>query len=190
MPDLAVARWGVAQRLRSTGLRLSLDHCDTDAVKVVRDRLRTVNVKEFLARPLFAHLSTDSAEGPRESPVWFLWEDEALWILGSRRTDTFPLRIEREPRCAVGIVDFDRQSGRVQHVRLRGQAAIEPFDAGRARRLLSRYLGDDDSLWDERFRRTLQGRDQDLLVRFVAETAVARDVSYEISTRAQSSAGG
>jgi Pyridoxamine 5'-phosphate oxidase len=156
-------------------------------MKVIRDRARTVEVEEFLARPLFGHLSTASAEGPRESPVWFLWEEEALWILGSRRTDTFPIRIECDPRCSVGIVDFDPASGRVQHVGLRGRATTEPFDTERARRLLSRYLGDDESSWDDRFRRTVEGRDQELLVRFTPETVVARDVSYDVPGRTPTS---
>jgi Pyridoxamine 5'-phosphate oxidase len=156
-------------------------------VKLIRDRPRTVDVDEFLSRPLFAHLSTTSAQGPRESPVWFLWEEEALWILASRRTDTFPIRIERDPRCAIGIVDFDQTSGRVQHVGFRGRAEIEPFDANRARRLLSRYIGEHESSWDDRFRRTLEGRDQELLVRFVPDTAVARDISYDVDGRGQAS---
>jgi hypothetical protein len=149
-------------------------------MKIVRDRPRAVDVDEFLARPLFAHLSTASPQGPRESPVWFLWEEDALWILGSRSTDTFPTRIEADPRCAIGIVDFDRTAGRVHHVGLRGRATVEPFDADRARRLLTRYLGEDEHAWDDRFRRTLGGRDQELLVRFTPETAVTRDVSYAV----------
>jgi Pyridoxamine 5'-phosphate oxidase len=159
-------------------------------MEVIRDRPRTVNVEEFLARPLFAHLSTASSEGPRDSPVWFLWEEDAQWILGSRTRDTFPMRIDRDARCAVGIVDFDRASGRVQHVRLRGRATIEPFDVNRTRRLLSRYLGDHESAWDDRFRRTLEGRDEELLVRFVPETAVARDVSYHAAVGTETSAAG
>lgn len=147
-------------------------------MRVIRDRPRSVDVDEFLARPLFAHLATASEEGPRESPVWFLWEDRALWIIGSRATDTFPHRIEREPRCAVGVVDFDRSIGLVQHVGLRGRATVEPFDAERARRLLSRYLGDDENAWDERFRGTL-GDPDNVLIRFVPLTVVARDQSYE-----------
>ena len=149
-------------------------------MKVIRDRPRSVDVDQLLARPLFAHLATASDEGPRESPVWFLWEDGAVWIIGSRVTDTFPRRIEREARCAIGVIDFDRSIGRVQHVGLRGRATVEAFDAGRARRLLTRYLGEDESSWDARFRATLSshGKD-DVLIRFVPETAVARDQSYE-----------
>jgi len=161
--------------------------CDTGLVKVIQDRPRAVDVEEFLARPLFAHLATASPGGPRESPVWFLWEEGALWILGSRATDTFPMRIERDGRCAVGVVDFDRASGRVQHVGMRGQATVEPFDANRARRLLGRYLGDDQSTWDDRFLRTLKVEDEEVLVRFVPETAVARDVSFEVVGHRQTS---
>jgi len=29
---------------------------------------------EFLQKPLLAHLATASGDGPRESPVWFVWE--------------------------------------------------------------------------------------------------------------------
>jgi len=154
-------------------------------VRLIRDRRCTVDVDEVLARPLFAHLSTASEEGPRDSPVWFLWEERALWIIGSRSTDTFPLRIVRDPRCAIGIVDFDRALGLVQHVGLRGRATVEPFDEIRAHRLLSRYLGDDERTWDERFLRTLAGRDQELLVRFTPETVVARDVSYNRAPHAR-----
>jgi hypothetical protein len=147
-------------------------------VKLIRDRPRSVDIDAFLARPLFAHLPTASEDGPRDSPVWFLWEEGSLWIIGSRPVDTFPMRIERDPRCAIGIVDFELASGRVQHVGLRGRATVEPFDAGRASRLLSRYLGERQSAWDGRFLRTLEGQDGELFVRFVPETVVARDVSY------------
>ncbi len=149
-------------------------------MKVIRDRKRTVELGAFLIRPLFAHLATASEDGPRESPVWFLWEDEALWIIGDERTDTFPKRIQAEPRCAVGIVDFDVLTGRVEHVGMRGRAAVVPFDVERAHRLLSRYLGDDERLWDERFRYALENPDT-LLVCFTPKTVVARDVSFRPS---------
>jgi hypothetical protein len=149
-------------------------------VEVIRDRAGSVDVEEFLARPLFAHLATTSEEGPRDSPVWFLWEDEAVWIIGSRVTDSFPARVEADARCALGIVDFDRGTGLVQHVGMRGHATVEPFDAERARRLLTRYVGPDDRAWDARFRVTMRdpGSEQAVLVRFVPETVVARDISF------------
>jgi hypothetical protein len=149
-------------------------------MKLIRDRARTVDLGEFLLLPLFAHLATDSEEGPRESPVWFLWEDGAIWIIGSRRDDSFPARIERDPRCALGIVEFEPDRGLVQHVGMRGRAFIEPFDRERARRLLERYLGDRVDAWDRRFRATLDDADN-VLVRFDPDTVVARDQSYEVA---------
>lgn len=134
---------------------------------------------EFLGRPLFAHLGSVSVEGhPRVSPVWFLWEEEAIWILGNRRSDTFPDRVAGEPRCALAIEDYDRTHGTVQHVGMRGLATIEPFDTSRAKRLLRRYLGPDEAQWDGiRFIDSLAEPDN-VLVRVEPETTVVRDVSY------------
>lgn len=132
---------------------------------------------DLLARPLFAHLATASEMGPRESPVWFLWEDEAVWIIGNYRTDTFPARLEREPRCALGIVAFNRETGLVQHVGFRGRASLLPHDRHRLQRLLSRYLGPRVEDWDERFSKIL-GDAEYVFVRFEPLTAVVRDQSF------------
>jgi hypothetical protein len=149
-------------------------------MEVIHDRERGVDLEEFLARPLFAHLATASEHGPRESPVWFLWEDNAIWIIGSRESDTFPARVEADARCAIGIVDFDRTAGLVHHVGMRGRATVEPFDPNRARRLLTRYLGADERTWDQRFSTTVTEPDYEhaVLLQFVPETVIARDVSY------------
>jgi len=34
---------------------------------------------DMLAKPLLAYLATGSPDGPRSSPVWFLWENGTLW---------------------------------------------------------------------------------------------------------------
>jgi hypothetical protein len=150
-------------------------------MRLIRDRRGTVDLDEFLSRPLFAHLATESDEGPRESPVWFLWEDGAMWIIGSLRDDSFPARIERDPRCALGVVDFKRKDGLVHHVGMRGRASLEPFDPERARRLLERYVEGPKHTWDPRFRATLERPQHEgaVLVCFRPDTVVARDVSYE-----------
>jgi hypothetical protein len=137
--------------------------------------LRLMN--EILARPLFAHLATHSEAGVRESPVWFLWETDALWIIGNYLTDSFPKRVEAEPRCAIGIVDYDPSTGLVQHVGFRGRARLEPHDAERMRRLLTRYMGAMDA-WDSRFVEILDDADY-IFIRFEPETAVVRDQSYK-----------
>lgn len=137
-------------------------------------------LNQVLSRPLFAHLATASEQVPRESPVWFLWEEEALWIIGNHRTDTFPKRIEREPCCAIGIVDFDIATGLVRHLGFRGRARLEPHDEERMKRLLHRYLGEQEQQWDPRFVAVL-GDGNWVFVRFEPETAVVRDQSYQVN---------
>ena len=137
------------------------------------------DVDAFLSRPLFGHLATHAPEGPRESPVWYLWENDAAWILGDSATDTFPARIEREPACALGVVDFDVSRGLVQHVGIRGRGSVEPFDRALAERLLAKYLGSEPGDWDRRFSDYLaEPTGTALLVRVDPETVVARDQSY------------
>lgn len=131
---------------------------------------------DLLARPLFAHLATASGQGPRESPVWFLWEEGALWIIGNYETDTFPKRIESEPRCAVGIVEFDPARGLVRHAGFRGRAGLTPHDPARMERLLGRYMGGRER-WDARFVEILDDAEY-IFVRFEPETVVVRDQSY------------
>ena len=134
-------------------------------------------MKEILSLPLFAHLATISKDGPRESPVWFMWEGDALWIIGNYRTDSFPKRIELEPRCAIGIVDFDVSLGVVRHVGFRGRARLEPHDPKRMTRLLTRYMGK-PAEWDARFVEILDDTDY-IFIRFEPETVVVRDQSWK-----------
>jgi len=61
--------------VRETGNHFDLDE---EATRRLMD--------DVLKRPLFAHLATASEHGPRESPVWFLWEDDAIWIIGNSKT--------------------------------------------------------------------------------------------------------
>ena len=152
-------------------------------MQVIHDGSRgTFELDEFLSRPLFAHLATTSEHGPRESPVWFSWEEGALWIIGDSG-DTFPKRIENEARCAIGIVDFDPTTGLVQHAGFRGQATVEPLDRDRVQRLFSRYVGEEKARWDDVFSEALD--DPGLVfVRFEPETVVVRDQSYA-TTRPQ-----
>jgi nitroimidazol reductase NimA-like FMN-containing flavoprotein (pyridoxamine 5'-phosphate oxidase superfamily) len=134
------------------------------------------DVDAFLRKPLFAHLATMSDDGPRESPVWFLWEAGALWLIGSNR-DSFPKRIRSEPRCAVGIVEFELQRGVLRHVGIRGIGTIEVLDQERLHRLLKRYLGPEETGWNQRFRSTVIDR-LELMVRIEPTSMVARNQSY------------
>jgi hypothetical protein len=133
-------------------------------------------LEEILSLPLMAHLATASALGPRVSPVWFLWEEGAMWFAG-RSSDTFPKRIRKTPECAVGAVDLDLQRGMLRHVGMRGVAEVVPLDDARLQRLLRRYLGNDPTAWSTTFRQGVIEK-LDLMVRFTPASIVARDQSY------------
>ena len=137
---------------------------------------RDFDIDEFLTQPLMAHLATMSQYGARESPLWFLWENASLWLVGNSR-DGFPRRLRQDPRCAIGIVEFDLGSGVLRHVGIRGIAEILPLEKERLRRLLNRYLGDDETRWDSMFQQNVIDK-LDLMVRVIPEAIVARDQSY------------
>ncbi|HZW34175.1 MAG TPA: hypothetical protein VFF52_25860, partial [Isosphaeraceae bacterium] len=82
------------------------------------------DLDEFLSRPLHAHLAHDLRHGPRDSPVWFHCDGQALWIIGGT---SFPANLRREPRCAIGVGDWDPATGLSQHVGLRGRAEVLGF---------------------------------------------------------------
>src|SRR5437588_5009509 len=108
------------------------------------------DVDEFLRQPLVAHLATASHDGARESPVWFLWEDQAMWLVGNER-DSFPKRLQVDGRCAIGVVEFDLRRGLLKHVGIRGIANVLPLDRFRLNSLLQRYLGENEATWYAQF---------------------------------------
>jgi hypothetical protein len=133
------------------------------------------DLDEFLSRPLYAHVAHNSLQGPRESPIWFHWDGEFLWIVGGT---SFPENLKRDPRCAIGIVDWDLATGVSQHVGLRGKAEILPFDGEKAKTIFRRYFGPNEHEWDVRFADVFTGENGLELVRFIPETVVMRDQSY------------
>jgi hypothetical protein len=134
------------------------------------------DLDEFLSRPLYAHLAHSSEHGPRESPVWFHWDGAALWIIGGT---SFPENLKRDPRCAIGIVDWDPATGRSQHVGFRGRAEVLPYDGEMGRTIFRRYFGPDEDDWDRRFDDIRSGQVDAAMVRFTPETVVIRDQSYK-----------
>jgi hypothetical protein len=88
-----------------------------------------------------------------------------------------PERLTNDPEVAIVVDTCDLRTGRVRQVIARGAAQVVPLDVDRARRKLVRYLGADETRWDERFTATL--RDPDTrLVRLEPRTMRARDLSY------------
>lgn len=87
-------------------------------------------VDEFLQQPLTARVATN---GPTVRPTWYHWEDGAFWILTGPWARLAGL-VRRDPAV------------------VRGRAELVPFDVPRGRRKLRRYLGEDETHWDARFR--------------------------------------
>jgi hypothetical protein len=134
---------------------------------------------DILLKPLMANLATVAADGsPRNAPVWFQWEDGALWMLGSEGNASVG-RIAADPRVAVEIVDYDNARGVLRHLGFRGRASIEPMDTGLFRRLLTRYLGPPET-WNGWFIAEIAHIDDPSgrLIRLVPETTFTNDVSF------------
>ena len=140
------------------------------------------DLNEFLSRPLFAHLAHHAEQDLRESPVWFHWDGDSLWIIGGT---SFPKNLKREPMCAIGVVDWDLATGRLHHVGLRGKADVVPFDAEIAKTIFRKYFGPDEQEWDGRFTDVLTGELGLELVRFVPTTVIMRDQSYTVTSWAR-----
>jgi nitroimidazol reductase NimA-like FMN-containing flavoprotein (pyridoxamine 5'-phosphate oxidase superfamily) len=137
------------------------------------------DLEGFLAQPLVARVAT---AGPTIRPVWYLWEDGCFWWLTGRWT-TLPELLRENPHVAFVVDTCDLDTGRVLQVIASGEAEIVPFDPGRARRKLVRYLRADERLWDERF---TAGTFEDAATRFARlapATLRARDLSFTVRTR-------
>jgi nitroimidazol reductase NimA-like FMN-containing flavoprotein (pyridoxamine 5'-phosphate oxidase superfamily) len=128
----------------------------------------------FLAQPLVARVA---ARGPSILAVWFLWEDGAFWWLTggwSRLSAT----LKADPSVALVVDTCDLATGEVLELSAEGEAEIYQLDSGRARRLLRRYLGADESRWPERFKSGTFHDPTTRLIRLEPTRMRARDLSY------------
>ncbi|RFU12570.1 pyridoxamine 5'-phosphate oxidase [Rhodobacteraceae bacterium W635] len=136
--------------------------------------------EDVLRLPLMANLATIDAEGaPRNAPVWFHWEDGALFMLSDEGASS-ARRIARDPRVAVEIVDYDNARGILRHLGLRGCATVERMDTALFRRLLARYLGPDEAAWNPWFLDNVARIDDPAgrLIRLVPDSVFTNDVSF------------
>ncbi len=134
---------------------------------------------EVLSLPLMAVLSTLAADGaPCNAPVWFAWEDGALWMPGSEGGSPVR-RLARDPRCAVEIVHYDNARGILLHLGFRGRAEVRPMDPARFRRLLTRYLGPERD-WNPWFTRTVAQIDDPAgrMIRLRPDSTFTNNVSH------------
>jgi hypothetical protein len=141
------------------------------------------DVAAFLARPLVARVSTGHNV---VRPVWFLWEDETFWVLIGDWSG-LGRRLLRDPVFEVVVDTCELSTGTVRQVVGRGRGEVVPFDTGRGRRKLVRYLGPEQDRWDPRF--SLHGDPNDRGVRWarlVPDTLRILDLSFESSGAAAS----
>jgi hypothetical protein len=134
-------------------------------------------IDSFLAQPLTARVATN---GPTVRPTWYLWEDHAFWILSGPWARLMN-RVRADPRLAVVVDQCDLATGMVRQVIARGQAEVLPFDAPRGRRKLTRYLGTDETQWDQRFRGYLHDDPTEkgtVWLRLDPTSLIVKDLSY------------
>ncbi|GGS44394.1 pyridoxamine 5'-phosphate oxidase family protein [Streptomyces violaceus] len=138
------------------------------------------DVDAFLRRPLTARLATN---GPTVRPVWFLWEEDAFWVLTGPWARLFD-RVRADPRLALVVDECDTATGLVRQVIARDRAELVPFDGGRGRRKLVRYLSADEERWDERFVHYLHddpARRGTVWLRLRPSSLVAHNLSYAVA---------
>ena len=131
---------------------------------------------EVLSKPLMAHLSTLEKTIPRDSPVWFLWEEGVLLVFGTSK-DSFVKRLRMEPRCAVGVVEYDLEKGILKHVGVRGVGCLLHLDKELLKRFVTKYLGSDDKLWNPWFMTNVVDP-LDIMIKITPQSIVCKNVSF------------
>ena len=132
-----------------------------------------------LSKPLMANLATTSADGPCNAPVWFQWEDGTLSMLGGKDNSSVR-RIQKDPRIAVEIVDYDNAAGKLLHLGVRGTATTTPMDPALFKRLLAKYLDPDPAKWNPWFIDTVAKIDDPngRLIRLKPDSIFTNNVSF------------
>ncbi len=133
-------------------------------------------IEDVLHKPLMAHLASVFEGAPRGSPLWFLYEDQKVWLFGID-TDSFIKRLQKDPACALTVVDFDVDGGVLRHVGIRGKAAVTSLDSARLKRFVGKYLGRDENEWNQWFVENIVDP-LNQMVQVDPETVVAKDVSF------------
>lgn len=101
------------------------------------------DVEAFLQEGNECRLATN---GPTIRPSWYHWEDGAFWFISGPHAKLFE-RVKNDPKIAMVIDVFEAETGRVLQVMATDTVEITPYDIPRAKRMLDRYLGPDESKW-------------------------------------------
>lgn len=134
------------------------------------------DINIVLGKPLMAYLSSLKEYIPCSSPLWFLYDDSKLWLFGTEK-DSFIQRLDKNPNCAVSVVDFDLKSGILRHVGLRGSATVIEVDQKKLDNFLYKYLGSNKANWNEWFVKNIVIPLNRMAV-INPSSVVAKDVSF------------
>lgn len=74
---------------------------------------------KFLADERTCRIATTSPDGPHNTPLWFVWDGEAMWLTSLVRSQRWA-DMERDPRVAV-IVDTGHDYGELRGAELKGK---------------------------------------------------------------------
>ena len=129
-----------------------------------RGRAIAMNAGEmdaFLREQRTCRVATLGPEGPHVSPVWFVWDAEALWIYSLTRSQRWT-NVQRDPRVAV-VIDAGEKYAELHGVEIEGEAAVvgpvprtgsealESPGLARAELLMARkYRGSEEMMHDGR----------------------------------------
>lgn len=90
-----------------------------------------------------------------------------------------PSTLKGDPRVALVVDTCDLETGEVLQVAAAGDGEIYQLDPERARRILRRYLGADESRWPERFTVRTLHNPATRMIRVQPSSLRARSLSYE-----------
>ena len=91
--------------------------------------------------------------------------------------DSFVKRLCIEPRCAVGVVEYDLEKGILKHVGVRGIGSFFAVDKERLKRFITKYLGSDDKAWNPWFVTNVVDP-LDVMIKITPESIVCKNVSF------------
>jgi hypothetical protein len=80
--------------------------------------MNSAEVDEFLGSHRTCRVATVSADGPHNTPLWFVWDGASMWFNSIVRSQRWA-DLQRDPRIAV-VVDAGEQFTELQGVELRG----------------------------------------------------------------------
>ena len=84
--------------------------------------MSTGELDSFLGEQRTCRVATVGPAGPHVSPVWFVWDGQALWVYSLTRSQRWA-NLSRDPRVAV-VADAGHHYHELRGVEIEGEAAV------------------------------------------------------------------